>query len=106
HFNPPLEMKRVGLTDEFACEVSLPEVDGKMHYFIIAQDAWGNVAYSGNETSPHAVSVTGAPIEWGPILLWGPIFVVIGLVYLGIFVRFRRQRGKADEEEIEEETEE
>jgi len=106
HFNPPLEMKRVGLTDEFACEVSLPEVDGKMHYFIIAQDAWGNVAYSGNETSPHAVSVTGAPIEWGPILLWGPIFVVIGLVYLGISVRFRRQRGKADEEETEEETEE
>lgn len=104
HFNPPLEMKRVGFTDEFACEVSLPEVDGKMHYFIVAQDAWGNVAYSGNETSPHAVSVTGAPIEWGPMLLWGPIFVVIGLVYLGIFVRFRRQRGKADEEEIEEET--
>ncbi|UCD91602.1 MAG: Ig-like domain-containing protein [Methanobacteriota archaeon] len=98
HFNPSLEMVRVGMSDVFSCELTLPKVDGKMRYFILAVDEWGNTAYSGNVSTPHTVTISGAPIDWGPVLLWGFVFVAIGLIYLTMFIRSHTRRRKVEQE--------
>jgi len=105
HFNPPINMQRVGLTDDFQAMVEMPNEDGDMYYYIEAVDEWGNVATSGDSSSPHKLSVTGAPIDWGGAIVWGLLFSVIAIVYLGMFLSYRR-RALEDEEEKEEDEKE
>ena len=103
-YNPPIVMDCVGLTDVFETKVRIPETDGDMFYYIEAVDEWGNVATSGNATNPHKISVTGAPLDLGAIAIWGTLFIIIALIYVGLFISIRRP--SEDEESEEEMTEE
>ncbi len=103
-YNPPITMNRVGLSDEFQVIVRMPDVDGNIYYYIEVVDEWGNKASSGNETSPHKLSITGAPLDVGAIMIWGTLFLVISLVYVGLFIHIRSQG--VDEVEEEETTDE
>ncbi len=99
-YNPAIIMDRVAGTDVFQTKVRMPNADGNLHYYIEVIDEWGNVATSGNSINPHKISVTGAPLDLGAIAVWGTLFIVIALVYIGLFISMRRP------EEIEEELDE
>ncbi|MCK4444244.1 MAG: Ig-like domain-containing protein, partial [Thermoplasmata archaeon] len=101
-YNPPISMDRVGLSDEFQVMVRMPDADGNLYYYLEVVDEWGNKVSSGNETSPHKLSITGAPLDVGAIATWGTLFVVISLIYVGLFIHIRGP----DEDEVEEEEEE
>jgi hypothetical protein len=99
-FNPYIDMERVGQTDEFITAVKMPNENGNVYYYIEAFDEWGNVVNSGDSSSPHKISVTNAPIDLNAVLVWGSLFISIVLLYLGLYVLFRRP---VPEEEGEEE---
>lgn len=104
HFNPPLMMERVGQTDEFTTNVTLPNKNGDMYYYIEVLDGWGNAAHSGIGMSPHKVAVTGAPLDMGAILFWAPLFFFIALIYLGMFIYFKAEKMKSEKEKSEPES--
>lgn len=98
NFNPPFLMERVGSTDEFRYELSLPNKDGEIYYYIKVVDRWGNAEYSGNVSSPHKVSVTGAPLDLGPFLSWTLVFLSIAFLYFGMFLFFKKEDRKREKE--------
>ena len=103
-FNPPVEMERVGDTDEFQAALRMPNENGNLYYYIEVTDLWGNVVSSGDSSSPHKISITDAPVDIGAVAIWGGLFLSIGLLYLGLFILYRRPAYEEDEEEEEEET--
>jgi hypothetical protein len=104
-FNPPIDMERVGQTDEFTAAVKMPNENGNVHYYIEVYDEWGNVVNSGDSSSPHKISITNAPVDLAAVLVWGTLFASIVLIYFGLFILFRRPVDE-EEEEVEEEIEE
>ncbi len=98
-FNPPITMDRIGFGDEFETTVSLPSVDGKMYYYIEATDTWGNTVSYGNASSPYKVTVTGTPIDVMAVLVWGALFIAIGLTYAVLLIHYRRHEVEEEEDE-------
>jgi hypothetical protein len=82
----------------------MPEKNGDVYYYIEVEDEWGNVVTSGDSSSPHKISVINAPVDLGAIMVWGMLFSSIGLLYIGLFIHFRKP--VVEEEENEEEVEE
>ncbi|MEE9224021.1 MAG: hypothetical protein V3U51_04655, partial [Thermoplasmata archaeon] len=103
-FNPPIDMERVGDTREFQSTLKMPNENGNLYYYIEVTDEWGNVVSSGDSFSPHKISITDAPVDIGAVAIWGGLFLFIGLLYLGLFILYRRPASEEDEEEEEEET--
>jgi hypothetical protein len=104
-FNPYIDMDRVGATDEFRVAVNMPDVNGEIYYYIEASDEWGNTVSSGDPSAPHRISITNAPVDLGAVAVWGILFASIGLIYLGLFFRYRKPV-EDEEETVEEEGEE
>jgi hypothetical protein len=102
-FNPPIKMEQVGDTRDYRAAVVMPDENGRLHYYIEVTDGWGNIVSSGDPTSPHKMFITGEPVDIGAVAIWGSLFISIGLVYLGLFVLFRRPTSEEDLEEGEEE---
>ncbi len=103
-FNPPIYMERVGDTSEFQTALRMPNENGNLYYYIEVTDEWGNVVSSGDPSSPHKISITDAPVDIGAVAIWGALFLSIGLLYLGLFILYRRPAYEEGEEEEEEET--
>ena len=82
----------------------MPNENGNLYYYIEVTDEWGNVVSSGDPSSPHKISITDAPVDIGAVAIWGALFLSIGLLYLGLFIIYRRPAYEEDEEEEEEET--
>lgn len=103
-FNPPVDMKRVGDTSEFRTALRMPNENGNLYYYIEVTDEWGNVVSSGDPSSPHKISIIDASADIGAVAIWGALFAIIGLLYLGLFILYRRPAVEEDEEVGEEES--
>jgi hypothetical protein len=102
-FNPPVVMERIGDTDEFLTTLSMPNENGNLYYYIEVTDEWGNHVSSGDLSAPHKISISDAPVDIGAVAIWGALFAIIGLLYLGLFILYRRPAVEEDEELEEEE---